>query len=151
VPLGATGMWRARGALQRPASIGVGTVASVAFFAARGSTRTAILVFAALKLVVYWISVTRRPEYPRRGRRLRRRARDSARRDSVRDGALAAARQYLAQIAGRCCLGGRGGHTRRVASRRTGTSTTTTSFTLVQMAALYCFYRGGCCLSTAAR
>ena len=34
-----------------------------AFFAVRGSTRTAILVFAGLKLVVYWINVTRRPEF----------------------------------------------------------------------------------------
>jgi hypothetical protein len=54
-------MWR--GALYATGFIGAGTVASVAFFAARGSTRTAILTFAALKLVVYLVNVTRRPEF----------------------------------------------------------------------------------------
>jgi hypothetical protein len=43
--------------------VGTGTVASVAFFAARGGTRTAILAFAALKLVVYMIKVSRRPDF----------------------------------------------------------------------------------------
>lgn len=54
-------MWRA--ALFMTGFVGTGTVAAVAFFAARGSTRTAILVFAALKLVIYMIKVARRPDF----------------------------------------------------------------------------------------
>jgi len=40
-----------------------GTTASVAFFTARGSIRTAILVAAAIKLLVYLASVVRRPRF----------------------------------------------------------------------------------------
>ena len=43
--------------------IGVGTIASVAFFAARGSARVAILTFALAKLVIYGISILRKPEF----------------------------------------------------------------------------------------
>ena len=54
-------MWRA--ALFATGFVGAATVVAVAFFAARGSTRTAILVFAALKLVVFTIKVARQPEF----------------------------------------------------------------------------------------
>jgi len=43
--------------------IGATTVASVAFFAVRGPARTAVLIVAGLKLLAYWVSVTRRPEF----------------------------------------------------------------------------------------
>jgi predicted membrane channel-forming protein YqfA (hemolysin III family) len=43
--------------------IGAATVASVAFFAAQGSARTALLAFAAIKLVVFMYRVARRPEF----------------------------------------------------------------------------------------
>ena len=43
--------------------IGAATVASVAFFAVRGPARTAVLIVAGLKLLAYWASVTRRPEF----------------------------------------------------------------------------------------
>ena len=52
-----------RGALYMTGLIGAATVASVAFFAARGSIRTAILAFAGIKLVVFVVQVTRRPEF----------------------------------------------------------------------------------------
>jgi hypothetical protein len=52
-----------RGALYASGFVGVASIASVAFFAARGAIRTAILVFAALKLAVYMVSVARRPEF----------------------------------------------------------------------------------------
>jgi len=52
-----------RGALYTTGLIGVATIAAVAFFAAKGTVRTAILVFAALKLVVYLVAVVRRPEF----------------------------------------------------------------------------------------
>src|SRR5215204_1672631 len=52
-----------RGALYTTGLIGAASVASVAFFAARGSTRTAILVFAGVKLVVFILQVGRRPEF----------------------------------------------------------------------------------------
>ncbi len=52
-----------RGALYATGFIGAATVASVAFFAARGSIRTAILAFAAIKLVVFIVQVTRKPEF----------------------------------------------------------------------------------------
>ena len=52
-----------RGALYLAGFIGAASVASVAFFAARGITRTAILVFAGIKLVVFIVRVTRRPEF----------------------------------------------------------------------------------------
>jgi len=42
---------------------GAATIASVAFFAARGSIRTAILVVAGLKLLAYLVRVARRPEF----------------------------------------------------------------------------------------
>lgn len=54
-------MWR--GALHLTGLIGFGSIASVAFFAARGSVRTAILVFAGLKLLVFTVAVARRPEF----------------------------------------------------------------------------------------
>jgi hypothetical protein len=53
--------WRA--ALYATGLIGVATISCVAFFAARGATRTAILVFACLKLVVFIVNVARRPEF----------------------------------------------------------------------------------------
>src|SRR5829696_322968 len=52
-----------RGALYATGFIGAGTVASVAFFAARGSIRTAILVFAVMKLIVFIVRVARSPEF----------------------------------------------------------------------------------------
>jgi general stress protein CsbA len=52
-----------RGALYATGLVGAATVASVAFFAARGSTRTAILAFAAIKLVVFIVRVARQPEF----------------------------------------------------------------------------------------
>ena len=42
---------------------GAATIASVAFFTARGSIRTAILVVAGLKLLAYLVRVARRPEF----------------------------------------------------------------------------------------
>ena len=52
-----------RGTLYATGLIGAATVASVAFFAARGSTRSAILVFAGIKLVVFIVRVARHPEF----------------------------------------------------------------------------------------
>ena len=52
-----------RGALYATGLIGAAAVASVAFFAARGSIRTAILAFAGIKLVVFIVRVTRHPEF----------------------------------------------------------------------------------------
>ena len=52
-----------RGALYATGFIGAASVASVAFFAARGSMRTAILAFAGIKLVVFIVRVTRHPEF----------------------------------------------------------------------------------------
>jgi hypothetical protein len=52
-----------RGALYMTGFIGAASVASVAFFAARGTARTAILVFAAVKLVVFIVRVARQPEF----------------------------------------------------------------------------------------
>jgi len=52
-----------RGALYTTGLIGAATVASVAFFAARGSIRTAILVFAVMKLIVFIVRVARSPEF----------------------------------------------------------------------------------------
>jgi hypothetical protein len=52
-----------RGALYATGLIGAASVAAVAFFAARGGARTAILAFAAIKLVVFIVRVTRRPEF----------------------------------------------------------------------------------------
>jgi len=54
-------MWR--GAMHMTGVIGVGTIMSVAFFAARGSVRGAILVFALLKLLWYTVAVARRPDF----------------------------------------------------------------------------------------
>jgi hypothetical protein len=53
--------WHA--ALYATGFVGVASIASVAFFAARGPIRVAILAFAALKLVVYLVRVARRPEF----------------------------------------------------------------------------------------
>jgi hypothetical protein len=52
-----------RGALYATGLVGAATVASVAFFAARGSIRTAILAFAGIKLVVFIVRVARQPEF----------------------------------------------------------------------------------------
>jgi hypothetical protein len=54
-------LWR--GALYVTGLIGAASVASVAFFAARGSIRTVILAFAAIKLVVFMRRVARQPEF----------------------------------------------------------------------------------------
>jgi len=43
--------------------IGATTIASVAYFAARGYARAALLLFAAIKLVVYLYRVVREPEF----------------------------------------------------------------------------------------
>jgi hypothetical protein len=53
--------WRL--ALYTTGAIGAAVVVSVAFFAVRGTARTAILVFAGVKLLAFWVSVTRRPEF----------------------------------------------------------------------------------------
>jgi hypothetical protein len=53
--------WRL--ALYATGAIGAAIVASVAFFAVRGAARNAILIFAGLKLLAFWIAVTRRPEF----------------------------------------------------------------------------------------
>ena len=55
------GLWR--GALYATGLVSATSVASVAFFAARGGARTALLTFAAVKLVVFMEQVTRRPEF----------------------------------------------------------------------------------------
>jgi hypothetical protein len=52
-----------RGALYATGLIGAATVASVAYFAARGGARTAILALAGLKLVVFIVRVARQPEF----------------------------------------------------------------------------------------
>ena len=52
-----------RGALYATGLIGAASVASVAFFAARGGMRTAILAFAGIKLVVFIVRVARNPEF----------------------------------------------------------------------------------------
>ena len=52
-----------RGALYTTGFIGAASVASVAFFAARGSTRMVILAFAVIKLVVFVVRVARHPEF----------------------------------------------------------------------------------------
>jgi hypothetical protein len=54
-------MWRA--AMYMTGFIGAATVMSVAFFAARGSVRSAILLFVAAKLVWYMLAIARRPEF----------------------------------------------------------------------------------------
>jgi hypothetical protein len=53
--------WRA--SLYALGFAGAATIASVAFFTARGSIRTAILVVAGLKLLAYLVRVARRPEF----------------------------------------------------------------------------------------
>jgi hypothetical protein len=53
--------WRA--ALYATGLVGSATIASVAFFAARGAVRTAILLLAGLKVLAYFVSVARRPEF----------------------------------------------------------------------------------------
>jgi hypothetical protein len=52
-----------RGALFVTGMVSAACVASVAFFAARGNVRTAILAFAAVMLVVYLREVGRRPVF----------------------------------------------------------------------------------------
>jgi len=51
-----------RGALYVSGLVGASCIAAVAFFAARGVTRKAILVFAGFKFLVFVVSLTRRPE-----------------------------------------------------------------------------------------
>jgi hypothetical protein len=53
--------WRV--ALYTTGFIGAATIASVAFFTARGSIRTAILVAAGLKLLAYFVNIARRPDF----------------------------------------------------------------------------------------
>lgn len=53
--------WRA--ALYGTGFVSAACVASVAFFAARGNLRMAIIAFAAIKLVVYEREAARRPEF----------------------------------------------------------------------------------------
>jgi hypothetical protein len=52
-----------RGALYTTGLAAAATMASVAYFAARGHGRTAILVVAVVKLLVYLVRVARRPEF----------------------------------------------------------------------------------------
>lgn len=52
-----------RGALYATGFIGAACVASVAFFAAHGRARTAILALAGIKLVGFMYRVARRPEF----------------------------------------------------------------------------------------
>jgi general stress protein CsbA len=52
-----------RGALYATGLVGAASVASVAFFAARGSIRATILAFAGIKLVVFIVRITRHPEF----------------------------------------------------------------------------------------
>jgi predicted membrane channel-forming protein YqfA (hemolysin III family) len=54
-------LWR--GTVYTTGLIGAATVATVAFFAARGSARMALLAFAAIKLVVFMYRVARQPEF----------------------------------------------------------------------------------------
>jgi hypothetical protein len=53
--------WRL--ALYATGLTGAASIASVAFFTARGSVRSAILIVAGLKLLAYFVNVTRRPEF----------------------------------------------------------------------------------------
>jgi hypothetical protein len=54
--------WRL--ALYATGLIGAATVASVAFFVVpRGAVRNAILIVAGVKLLAFWVAVTRRPEF----------------------------------------------------------------------------------------
>jgi len=55
------GLWRAT--VYVTGLIGATTIGSVAFFAARGTARTVILAFAAIKLVGFMYRATRRPEF----------------------------------------------------------------------------------------
>ena len=54
-------LWR--GALYATGFIGAATVASVAFFAARGSVRAIILALAATKLIAFLVRARREPEF----------------------------------------------------------------------------------------
>ena len=55
--------WLWRAALCATGVAGAMSVASVAFFTARGAVRTVILCLAALKLLRYIVSISRRPEF----------------------------------------------------------------------------------------
>jgi len=55
------GLWRAT--VYATGLIGATTIGSVAFFAAQGTARTVILAFAAIKLVGFMYRATRRPEF----------------------------------------------------------------------------------------
>jgi hypothetical protein len=52
-----------RGSLYASGFISAACIASVAFFAARGTTRAAILVFAGVKLIAFLFRLARRPEF----------------------------------------------------------------------------------------
>ena len=52
-----------RGALYTAGFISATTLASVAFFAAKGAVRAAILIFAGVKLIAFLVRVARRPEF----------------------------------------------------------------------------------------
>ena len=54
-------LWR--GTVYMTGPIGATIVASVAFFAARGTVRTALLAVAAIKLIVFMWRAARRPEF----------------------------------------------------------------------------------------
>jgi len=54
-------LWR--GTLYVTGLVGAASIAAVSLFAARGAVRAAILAFAALKLLAYLVKVTRRPEF----------------------------------------------------------------------------------------
>ena len=53
--------WKA--ALYASGLISVGTIASVAFFAARGAVRSALVAFAIIKLALFVLVVMRKPEF----------------------------------------------------------------------------------------
>lgn len=53
--------WRL--ALYATGFAGAASIASVAFFTSRGSIRTTILIVAGLKLLAYFVSIARRPEF----------------------------------------------------------------------------------------
>ena len=52
-----------RGSLYASGFIGASCIAAVAFFATRGTTRTAILAFAGVKLIAFLVRLARRPEF----------------------------------------------------------------------------------------
>lgn len=133
-----------RGALYATGLIGAMTIASAAYFATRGNIRTAILVFAGLKLVSFIVRVARRPEF-------RVAAADYAGALAVLLGASIYA-AYRWRAAGVSWLIGGvlvtlvGGiiQARRIGLHRHFNHND--AFHVVQMVALYAFYRGGVAL-----